>query len=201
MRIHKDRWTPFLKEFYLGYYFKSDTGQLIHDSILRFKEGYSTEVDQWTKVVLKKIDDNPDFPQIDYVIRVLGSKELMNNDNKPTQKLARRIAEHLDAEFVPDIFSKTRTTEKQSMLGTVPKKKKEIEDVFVINESYDFDGKSVLIVDDVRTAGVTSQELARIINIHHTPSAMYLLTILKTVPKDEFSKLVNDELAQYYRQA
>lgn len=197
MHFYRDKWTPFAREFYLGCYFKQDHGNFVHDSILRFKDGIKQDVQYWISLVKREIVQYDNFPTIDYVIRTLGHSELVASPTKSLHLLAIAVANELETQFLPDLFSKTRITAKQSTLGTVAKKKEEIEDVFKINKGkFNLNNRNILIVDDIRTAGVMSGEMARQINQNFTPKNLFLLTLLKTCEKTRENILVNDKLTK-----
>lgn len=145
----------FVKVWHLCYYYKADRDKF-SNNIISFKNGIEATIRKWIRWAKEEIVpalDNADV-KIDYVVRVLGSKETNYVAGKPLGKLSYSLSEEIDAEYVTDSLSKTRETNKFTGLNLM-QRQQEINDVYQVNDNHNFNHKNILIIDDVTTSGTT----------------------------------------------
>lgn len=117
-----------------------------------------------------------DFADIDLIIPVPMHrfKRIIRHYNPP-QILGEYIAKSLDKKILPDALIKTKWTKPQTSL-TQAQRKQNLRGSIKFNKKYDIRDKVVLLVDDVRTTGVTSNTCSSILKQAGTRSVK-LLTI------------------------
>jgi len=120
-----------------------------------------------------------DFADIDLVVPVPMHrfKRIIRNYNPP-QILAEHIAKSISAKIISDVLIKTKWTKPQTSL-TQAQRKQNLSGSVNINKKYNIKGKIILLVDDVRTTGVTSNTSSAILK-NAGPKAIKLITIGKT---------------------
>lgn len=108
----------------------------------------------FSKLLISRYKD--DFQDADLVVPVPMNrfKRIFRNYNPP-QILGKHIAASLGVKEVPDLLLKIKWTKPQTKL-TKSLREKNLQGSIVINKKYDIKGKTVLLVDDVRTTGTTS---------------------------------------------
>lgn len=118
---------------------------------------------------------------IDYIIPVpLHWKRLLNRRYNQSALLARQIAKQLGK---PCVFylKRTKHTPPQGHFDT-KKRIQNVEGAFHLSHPDVLSGKSVLLIDDVRTTGATLDECARTLK-QAGVRLVYVLTLAKTVTK------------------
>ena len=75
-------------------------------------------------------------------------------------EIAFPIASMLDIAYAEDALVRTRTTSRQSDLKLGPDRFENVANAFGISDSWDIEGLSVILVDDVCTTGFTMHEAA-----------------------------------------
>jgi len=140
---------------------------------------------------LNKIKLKHHFPNIDYVVRALGSNEL-EYDKKSVQALdiiGFYIAKELKAEYKPEILTQQDTHDKFSHIkGLTYEERKEI--IHGMYSCKDIDNKNVLLIDDVITTGATTEEIKRAIKEENPSSKIKLFSFAKSkkYTKDRYIK-------------
>ena len=104
-----------------------------------------------------------DFADIDLVVPVPMNrfKRIFRSYNPP-QILGKHIAKSIGAKMIPDVLIKTKWTKPQTSLTQV-QRKQNLSGSIQCNKKYDIKGKVILLVDDVRTTGVTSNTCSSIL--------------------------------------
>lgn len=140
---------------------------------------------------LNKIKLKDHFPDIDYVVRALGSSEL-EYDKKNVQALdiiGFYIAKKLKAQYKPEILTQQDTHDKFSHTKglTYEGRKEKIHGMYSCKN---IDNKNVLLIDDVITTGATTEEIFRAIKEGNPSSEIQLFSFAKSekYTKDRYIK-------------
>ena len=120
--------------------------------------------------------------KFDYVIRTLGSSETTPITTAKLIPLAKSIAKATSAKYLPRLLKKKRATTPLHKLPDLAARKAEINGVFEIENKGedDLDNKTILIVDDISTACVTSAEMIKTIKERWPNTTFYLFCIGRT---------------------
>ncbi|NCT74071.1 MAG: hypothetical protein GXC78_06060 [Chitinophagaceae bacterium] len=182
---------PFEKTINLCYYIPKSNDKL-SAYLIKFKDGYEYYIKEWIKFCLSELSkkekkirrgqaiDTDILPQIDIVIRALGSSEIIPDSAKPTYKLASSIAEHLKSNFSPDLLVKSRATKKFAIGLNKAEREKEIKGVYSLKSNVDLSNKSILIVDDVGTSHVTAVTIGNLIKSKFPTTKLYFFCLAQT---------------------
>jgi hypothetical protein len=178
------KWSGFKNEWHLCYYepnHRSD--DLLTIKLLSFKNGVNTDIQIWSSWALTElIKLNLNF---DFVVRSLGSKELNATGNAPLDILCRTISSGLNAEYIPGLISKLKTTEKLSTISKLDDRKAQLDGVFFANNNFErILNKNILVIDDVATSGTTSRYILNAIKSKYPLINPYLFTLAKTSRED-----------------
>ena len=150
-------------KIFLGYYLDG-----IKQEVWSFKDGVNSSIDRW---ISKALEVSDSFPDVDYVVRALGHKELAaGNSNKPLDKLASKLAETLSGKYRPELLTKSRVLEKSTGISS-SQRSSQVNGVYEANYQEEIAGlecPKFLIIDDVHTSGATTNEIRRAI-LHTYP--------------------------------
>ncbi len=116
----------------------------------------------------------------DYVIRIMGHLETVPQNDAPIRELAVAIASSTGATYLAQVLNKTRQTKQ---LHTLPlaQREAEVRDVFFVKDkSYDLNGKTILIVDDITTSCTTVAEMIKTLKNVWPTAKFYLFCIART---------------------
>jgi len=174
MRISIPKWyAPFDKGWKLCMYQKDDE---VSKKILRLKEGDATAIKTFTKWSIAELEKDELMLELNYCIRSLGRNELTADPNKPLGKLAAGICGSIGIEYVPDLIAKRRAT--KHLIGmNKPAREAELDGVFYLNSKLKLNGKSILIVDDIKTSGTTTTFIRNTILTEHPKAKFYLFVL------------------------
>jgi len=117
---------------------------------------------------------------VDIITPVLMNrfKRLLRNYNPP-QVLAKEISNLLNKQIVPDLLIKTKWTKPQASL-TKSQRQKNLAGSIKVNSKYDIRDKIILLIDDVKTTGATSDMCSFLLKSADVKSAK-LMTICMTL--------------------
>lgn len=149
--------TPFKAVFYIARYLNRRDITNVSDGILKFKKGTEPQCSECIEITLNEFKK---FNlRVDYIFRALGNDELKLDENKPLHKLGIRLANTLNARFIPEIISKSECT---IPFRDVPKWQR----IEIIKDAYQVDENlvkalrgSILFIDDITTSGATANGL------------------------------------------
>lgn len=104
-----------------------------------------------------------DFKDIDLIVPVPMNrfKRIFRNYNPP-QILGKQLEKLLSRKQVPDLLIKSKWTKPQTRLSQ-SQRKENLSGSLQINKKYNIKNKVILLVDDVRTTGVTSNTCSSIL--------------------------------------
>jgi len=176
-----DKINGIVSSYTLGYYLPSKYGvkhpssEKIHDYLLyTFKDNKINKSNyKWIELAANKCNEK--FRDIDIVIRALGSSELKPSTakDKSINILGKRIAEKLNAHYIPELLSSNRGSKKRAKLHLSGKI--ENRPAIIDNDKLSFSSGSnkyyndpgsprILIIDDIITSGSTAAGIAKAVN-------------------------------------
>lgn len=102
-----------------------------------------------------------DFPQVEFdaVVSVPQRKKLRKNKYDQAGALGKEVAKRLSLPYIPNALCHTRQIERQSSLP-YESRLKNVKDAFKANPDK-IKGKTILLIDDVRTTGSTLNECGK----------------------------------------
>ena len=197
-----DKINGIVSSYTLGYYLPSKYGvkhsssEKIHDYLLyNFKDNKINKSNyKWIELAANKCNEK--FSNIDIVIRALGSSELKPSTakNKSGNILGKRIAERLNAHYVPELLSSKRNIKilrkKLAQSGAIKNRP-----AIIANDKLSFSSGSngyynnpqsprILIIDDITTSGSTAAGIAKAINTTFNNSCeIYFFVLGETCSK------------------
>jgi ComF family protein len=141
----------------LFYHKKGITQELIHKLKYKGYEQIGTFFGDWLGIDLKK---EGIFEDIDYIIPVpLHKNRLKSRGYNQVTKFGQRLAFHLDKPFIEDKLIRTnanKTQTKKSRLERI----KNVNELFYLTDNLFFEGKHILLIDDIITTGATIEACA-----------------------------------------
>lgn len=141
----------------LFYHKKGITQELIHKLKYQGYEQIGTYFGNWLGSDLKK---NGSFDDIDYIIPVpLHKNRLKSRGYNQVTKLGQGLAFHLNKPYIEDLLIRTnsnKTQTKKSRLERI----KNVNKLFYLTDGIFFEGKHILLIDDIITTGATLEACA-----------------------------------------
>ena len=137
-----------------------DTGK---DLIYKLKYGKQPFVSKAiAELMLKKFRESvkDDFDFITYV--PITRAKMKERGFCQTEVIARILANKLNIELKENLILRIKDNKEQTELNK-EERRKNLEGVFVIDDSIDLTGKKVLVVDDVYTTGATMQAMNKLL--------------------------------------
>lgn len=167
--LHPPRWTGALT---LGdYHFPND------QFILRMKFGAEPALGKWFGDLMGQRWGQSSLPRPDVVLPVPLSRErLRERGFNPAWEMARRIARALDRPADAHALQRMRHGTAQSSLP-LDARKRNIRGAYACASRWD--GKTLLLVDDVMTSGATLDEVTRLLR-RQGATAVWVATALRT---------------------
>ncbi|MFN3466417.1 MAG: double zinc ribbon domain-containing protein [Candidatus Brocadiales bacterium] len=165
-------------------YFHGAVKELIH----QFKYGKKEYlVRPLISIVYRALDAGLPFPGTPYlVIPVpLHRRKKAQRGFNQAELLARHIGRYLEAEVVTRGLSRVRDTCPQTSLGPT-QREANVRGAFEVRIPARFSGKTVLLVDDVLTTGLTASECAKVLK-RAGAERVYVLTVARSVGPDHGS--------------
>jgi len=180
--------------WHLAYYLSANRAPgTLARKIIEFKDGYPAAIKRWSTwagIELENLDI-----QFDFIVRALGSQETMPLKGKPCSYLGKHLAEVLKAKYAAMALSKSRTTKPLHTLPNRAERILELDGVYQTHpEKFNFNGKNVLIVDDVTTANITITEIVRAMKLAWPKANLYFFCLGKT----EYDLSLNDNITKKY---
>ena len=159
------------------------------DYIKRFKANDKQIVEAWSKVVVSEINNNLNC---DYIIRVLGHKELKAEKDKPLDIVCKNIVENCGLTFPRNALTKRRETKQFSKNKLkINERKRELEGNYEFNLVGIKKNPSILLIDDVTTSGTTVDVISKEIKLTF-PSAKITFLALGQTTNNRFSGEVDN---------
>ena len=150
---------------------------LIHKLKYEKQEEIGRFMGDWYGSVLA---ENSDLQDVDFVIPVpLHRKKLKKRGYNQVSLFASRLADHLEASYLPDILIKTVHTRSQTRKQRISRSQL-TDDLFRLTDKQIISGKHILLVDDVITTGATIEACARA--IHQSHSVQLSVASMAVVP-------------------
>ena len=136
---------------------KGRVQQLIHNLKYRGQEEVGDLLGTWLGAELQSI---PAYCEIDIVVPVpLHRSKLRSRGYNQVDRFARRIASAIEADYQPNILTKTNNTKTQVFKDRI-KRSSAKEGNFGIKDDGSLNNKHVLLVDDIITTGSTIEDCA-----------------------------------------
>ena len=150
---------------------------LIHHLKYKKQEQIGTFLGDWHGQI---IAENNYLDKIDFVVPVpLHRKKLRKRGYNQVSAFGRRLAHHLNAEFLEDALIKTANTKtqtKKSRIGRWQNNKA----LYLLKNPKLLENKNILLVDDVITTGATMEICAN--TLKEAPGASIFITSMAVVP-------------------
>lgn len=150
---------------------------LIHHLKYKNQEQIGTFLRDWHGQI---IAENNFLATIDYIVPVpLHRKKLRKRGYNQVSAFGRRLAHHLNAEFLEDALIKTANTKtqtKKSRIGRWQNNKA----LYLLNDPELLENKNILLIDDVITTGATMEICAKTLN--HAKGVTLYITSMAVVP-------------------
>jgi len=191
--------TEYDVHLFLGYYFKQGDGEKIHDSLRQFKNNVPSVRTKWINLVVSQLDKlktSKIIPNIDVILRSLSSSETSYTENTPLSALANKISALYEAPIAKNLITKTRRTKKLSFISKKADRFTEIDGVFqIVPDVIDLNNKVLLVIDDIKTSGTTTDYIAQLINANFSPKRLILLSLAQTNAYEQYQIETNGRLA------
>jgi ComF family protein len=163
-----------------SFLFFSETGivkNLIHHLKYRDQEQIGAFLGDWYGQILKEDLFNE---TIHAVVPVpLHKKKLRQRGYNQVAQFARKIAYHLNAEYIDHVLVKTANTKTQTKKGRIARWQGN-KALYILSNASELENKNVLLVDDVITTGATMELCAK--TLKEAKGINIYLTSIAVVP-------------------
>ncbi len=176
----KDKFSPRYKEFCAPYYY----GGSIERGINRLKSGGFYELAEGMgEAIYKTVSERYKDIRFDYVtcIPMRKGKERRRGYNQ-SELLAKAVSKRLGVKYKP-FLKKVYGYSSQRYLGP-EERKRNIYATFDLLKDEDAEGKTILLVDDVKTTGSTLSEAAAMLRIYGATVYATSLAVTKLKKKE-----------------
>lgn len=196
--VARSSFHPFIRRFSLCTYVSKAKGyDALSKPILRFKDGKDDVFSTWADWATDKLKETN--IKFDVIIRVLGSKETITMKEHPVNKLAHHLRLQLKTGYLPTLLGKTRPTRPMKEFKTEPERRAELDGVYFIKTKHDLDGKTILLIDDIRTSGTTSDVIGELLLETYKDVKLYLFTIAQNDDANSQETLDTFEIYKFAR--
>ena len=176
--------------WYMCYYFKWGTSDYISRQIMDFKADKQKQLRTFSS--LAACEFHGIGVKVDYVIRVLGSNELVALKSSRVRNVAVEIAKELSAAYAPNFIKKNRVTKPMKGLNK-DQRKAELDGVYELYNCPDLNGKTVLIVDDIFTFGTCMEAIAEIFKAKWPKVKLYGFALAHNWQKGDGGITINEK--------
>lgn len=144
-------------------YYEGNAKRCIHD--FKFRD-YKNNSRQLSKLMADTLKNRLSDTQIDYITYIpMTENKAKKRGYNQSRLLAKSVADLLDIEFSDEMLIKLYETKSQHDCKSVLRKGNLL-GVFDVNSKYNIEGKSVLIIDDVKTSGNTLSECGKMLYLY-----------------------------------
>ncbi|HVX00593.1 MAG TPA: phosphoribosyltransferase family protein [Candidatus Babeliaceae bacterium] len=184
LQLSKIRYRPkrYVEHYYLCNYRPLHTGgDQLSQSLLRFKSAIQDDLRAWIDCSVSELKQLA-IPRDVIVMRALGSHETAVESRTDTalDRLGKSIAKAFGIRWMPWLIAKARHTRPLKSL-TAKERRAEIKRTYQLTKDYfDFDGKRILLIDDITTTGITLTSIIRLIKQYFPDSRFKVFTLAKT---------------------
>lgn len=144
------------------FYYEGNIAKAVH----RFKFREMTELaDEFTLRMYNAVCENYSEISFDFVTAVpLGKKRLKKRGYNQAEILARGIAKRMEIDYNTVLYKAIENKEQHKQ--SQRERKANVFGVYDLTENADVEGKTVLLVDDVKTTGATLSECAKMLKLY-----------------------------------
>ncbi len=147
----------------------------------KFRGNYSAS-DYFVSEMAKRIKSRCAYVDFDYICAVPTHKSSVRDRGyDQTAVLAKKLSKKLKIPFRKFLFQ-TKLTEKQHDVVDYKKRYSNVKNKYNVRKEKHILGKTILLVDDIKTTGATLSECARELMLSRA-EAVYAVTALVTYPK------------------
>ncbi|MBT6048131.1 MAG: hypothetical protein HOG49_15085 [Candidatus Scalindua sp.] len=187
--------------YFLAYYIprSHESTDKVSSYILHFKKNKEPITSKWIALSSKEVCDH--ILNIDLIVRVLSSTELIASGNTSLDRLGATLAKYTGSKYEKQLLKKTRNTRSLKYLSRA-ERLEEIEGSYEFQRSQivPHNNPRILLIDDIVTTGSTIREVNRAIKSILPNCRLYFFTIGKTYDSwasyDQSNEMIRRELTK-----
>lgn len=178
-RVLKGNWSiGFALDFHSGYkgadWNRSGIGDLVYQ--LKYQSDASA-LPALVEQTRKLFAAHPEMSQFDIIVPVPSSTP---REFSPVHEFCNALSAAVNKPVQPCVV-KTRQTQPQKEMKTLPQKRDNVAGAFAVNN--DINGKRVLLIDDLFDSGATLEEITKVL-LNRKAARVNVLTFTKTIHAD-----------------